>query len=176
LHIKKSTGTLRPQSRRWLAPAADNNPLTEGAIQPLAGGTTLIDLMKLDVMRAPRRGRHQSACGGVVTINLEGGICGSARWRGCRMLSQPRNSAQLSRGRRCAQARRQPATAKHGDARGNVLQRTRCSYFRDVSYDNCNSATRDPAAPRCKGSTARMPCSGHQSNASQPTPAISRKP
>ena len=31
--------------------ATDNNPLTESKIQPLAGGTTLIDLMKLDVMR-----------------------------------------------------------------------------------------------------------------------------
>src|SRR5258708_25970974 len=33
------------------AAATDNNPLTESPIQPLAGGTTLIDLMKLDVMR-----------------------------------------------------------------------------------------------------------------------------
>src|SRR6184192_2894855 len=31
--------------------AASNNPLAEAATQPLAGGTTLIDLMKLDVMR-----------------------------------------------------------------------------------------------------------------------------
>ena len=33
------------------AAAAANDPLTEASIQPLAGGTTLIDLMKLDVMR-----------------------------------------------------------------------------------------------------------------------------
>ena len=33
------------------AAATDNNALTESKIQPLAGGTTLIDLMKLDVMR-----------------------------------------------------------------------------------------------------------------------------
>ncbi|MBW8858049.1 MAG: FAD binding domain-containing protein, partial [Bradyrhizobium sp.] len=31
--------------------AAANNPLTKATAQPLAGGTTLIDLMKLDVMR-----------------------------------------------------------------------------------------------------------------------------
>src|SRR5262249_50094289 len=31
--------------------ASDNNPLTQANAQPLAGGTTLIDLMKLDVMR-----------------------------------------------------------------------------------------------------------------------------
>src|SRR3569833_240604 len=33
------------------AAAAANNPLTQANAQPLAGGTTLIDLMKLDVMR-----------------------------------------------------------------------------------------------------------------------------
>jgi xanthine dehydrogenase YagS FAD-binding subunit len=33
------------------AAAAANNPLTKAIAQPLAGGTTLIDLMKLDVMR-----------------------------------------------------------------------------------------------------------------------------
>jgi FAD binding domain in molybdopterin dehydrogenase len=31
--------------------AIENTPLTEATVQPLAGGTTLIDLMKLDVMR-----------------------------------------------------------------------------------------------------------------------------
>jgi xanthine dehydrogenase YagS FAD-binding subunit len=34
-----------------LAAAASNIPSTQAAVQPLAGGTTLIDLMKLDVMR-----------------------------------------------------------------------------------------------------------------------------
>src|SRR3954468_13165826 len=33
------------------AVATANNPLTKATAQPLAGGTTLIDLMKLDVMR-----------------------------------------------------------------------------------------------------------------------------
>ena len=33
------------------AAATDNNPLTESAVQPLAGGTTLLDLMKLGVMQ-----------------------------------------------------------------------------------------------------------------------------
>src|SRR5262245_56896843 len=33
------------------AAAANNDPLTQATPQPLAGGTTLIDLMKLDVMR-----------------------------------------------------------------------------------------------------------------------------
>jgi len=33
------------------AAAAANTPLIDAPAQPLAGGTTLIDLMKLDVMR-----------------------------------------------------------------------------------------------------------------------------
>lgn len=33
------------------ATAGDGAPLTQAAAQPLAGGTTLVDLMKLEVMR-----------------------------------------------------------------------------------------------------------------------------
>ena len=44
--------TDAPSAVQALA-AADpaNNPLTDATMQPLAGGTTLLDLMKLDVMR-----------------------------------------------------------------------------------------------------------------------------
>ena len=44
--------TDAPSAVQALAAAASTNTaLTDGAIQPLAGGTTLLDLMKLDVMR-----------------------------------------------------------------------------------------------------------------------------
>src|ERR1700744_2847533 len=33
------------------AAASANGPLVDAGVQPLAGGTTLLDLMKLDVMR-----------------------------------------------------------------------------------------------------------------------------
>src|SRR4030088_375748 len=53
--------------------AAGNNPLTEAAIQPLAGGTTLIDLMKLDVMRPATLVDINPLANGWSDINLEGG-------------------------------------------------------------------------------------------------------
>ena len=42
---------LSSATRALAAAAAANEALTEALGQPLAGGTTLIDLMKLDVMR-----------------------------------------------------------------------------------------------------------------------------
>lgn len=55
------------------AAVVDNAPLTEAAIQPLAGGTTLIDLMKLDVMRPSAVVDINSLSPGWSAINLEGG-------------------------------------------------------------------------------------------------------
>jgi xanthine dehydrogenase YagS FAD-binding subunit len=121
------------------AAAASNNPLTEAEVQPLAGGTTLIDLMKLDVMR-PRT---------VVDINP---------------LAEQWSAIDLSTDHlRLGAMARMADVADNADVRhhypvivqalqlaasqqirnmatlgGNVLQRTRCSYFRDVSYQACN--------------------------------------
>src|ERR1700716_2426864 len=55
------------------AAAAGNNPLTEAAIQPLAGGTTLIDLMKLDVMRPTPLVDINPLASAWSAVNLEGG-------------------------------------------------------------------------------------------------------
>lgn len=114
-------------------------PRTEAAIQPLAGGTTLIDLMKLDVMRPST----------VVDINPLG-----AKWS---RIDQDGDTLRLG-----ALARMSDVAAHSGVQRdypviadslklaaspqlrnmatlgGNVLQRTRCSYFRDTSYASCN--------------------------------------
>jgi xanthine dehydrogenase YagS FAD-binding subunit len=108
--------------------------------QYLAGGTTLLDLMKLDVMRPVR----------VIDINA----------------LQQTNSGKIEfgpKGLRLGAMVRMAQAADHPDVRknfpvivqalqlaasaqirnmaslgGNVLQRTRCSYFRDTSYPNCN--------------------------------------
>jgi xanthine dehydrogenase YagS FAD-binding subunit len=106
----------------------------------VAGGTTLIDLMKLDVMRPER----------MIDINA---LDRTALGR----IDADRSGLRLGALVRMAQA------AEHPDIRhaypmitqalqlaasqqlrnmaslgGNVLQRTRCQYFRDVSYDACN--------------------------------------
>jgi xanthine dehydrogenase YagS FAD-binding subunit len=106
----------------------------------LAGGTTLIDLMKLDVMRPEI----------VIDINaLEHTALGS--------IEADANGLQLGALVRMADAADHPVVRRDypviaqslllaasaqlrnmASLGGNVLQRTRCTYFRDVSYAACN--------------------------------------
>jgi xanthine dehydrogenase YagS FAD-binding subunit len=106
----------------------------------LAGGTTLIDLMKLDVMRPEI----------VIDISaLEHTALGS--------IEADANGLQLGALVRMADAADHPVVRRDypviaqslllaasaqlrnmASLGGNVLQRTRCTYFRDVSYAACN--------------------------------------
>jgi xanthine dehydrogenase YagS FAD-binding subunit len=111
-----------------------------GARQLLAGGTTLVDLMKLDVMRPAE----------VVDINaLASGPMGriEANRRGLRLggLVRMAEAADHPKIRRdypmIAQSlalAASPQIRNMASLAGNVLQRTRCPYFRDVSYTECN--------------------------------------
>lgn len=110
------------------------------AVSLLAGGTTLLDLMKLDVMRPAK----------VVDINaLETGPMGriKANGRGVRLgaLVRMADAAEHPHIRRTypviAQSLKLAASQQirnMASLGGNVLQRTRCPYFRDVSYSSCN--------------------------------------
>jgi len=105
----------------------------------LAGGTTLIDLMRLDVMTAD------------VVIDINGMSNGYAG------VENEGDSVRLGALTRMAEAAEHPilrrdfpaiaqslALAASPQLRnmatlgGNVLQRTRCSYFRDPSWTRCN--------------------------------------
>ncbi len=109
-------------------------------VQYKAGGTTLIDLMKLDVMRPDivvdvtgldDPGMHR------VDQNGDGLRIGS-------LVSMARLHADaamirdypiLTESLWQAASQQLRNMARLG---GNVLQRTRCAYFRDTSYDQCN--------------------------------------
>ena len=116
-----------------------NDPLTESAVQPLAGGTTLIDLMKLDVMRPSTLVDINPLAGAWSTINLEGGnLWLGALARMSDVAANPEvqhNYPVVADALRLAASQQLRNMATLG---GNVLQRTRCTYFRDVSYENCN--------------------------------------
>jgi xanthine dehydrogenase YagS FAD-binding subunit len=122
-----------------LAAAASNAPLTEAAIQPLAGGTTLIDLMKLDVMRPSAVVDINPLANVWSSINLEDGNLGlGAMARMADVADHPdvrRNYPVVADSLRLAASQQLRNMASLG---GNVLQRTRCPYFRDISYANCN--------------------------------------
>ena len=125
--------------RAATAPGAASSALSNPT-QYLAGGTTLLDLMKLEVMR-PRT---------VVDINgLADGALGRIEPRrdGVRLgaLVRMADAADDPTIRRqCPMIAQSLALAASQQIRnmaslgGNVLQRTRCAYFRDVSYAACN--------------------------------------
>jgi xanthine dehydrogenase YagS FAD-binding subunit len=125
---------------QFIAAAATGfTPLTDGTVQILAGGTTLVDLMKLDVMRPAT----------VVDINPL-----ASQWSGITLdgndlklgaLAKMADVAEHDQVKRLypviADTLKLAASAQLRNMAtlgGNVLQRTRCTYFRDVSYENCN--------------------------------------
>lgn len=120
-------------------------PATGATVEFLAGGTNLLDYMKLDAMRPEA----------VVDINgLQGahGRIDSTR-DGLRLgalvrMSQAADDATVNRDYPViAETLKLAASAQirnMASLAGNVLQRTRCSYFRDVTWRACNK--REPGS------------------------------
>jgi xanthine dehydrogenase YagS FAD-binding subunit len=113
--------------------------------QFLAGGTTLLDLMKLDVMRPDT----------VIDINAladrHGGIEFSGNGLRLGALAHMADAAEHPQLRRdypvvaqSLQLAASPQLRNMATLGGNVLQRTRCNYFRDPSWAQCNK--RDPGS------------------------------
>lgn len=111
----------------------------KGEAQFLAGGTTLIDLMKLDVMRPEE----------VIDIGALDGTYAAvqADARGLQLgafahMSEVADNADVRRDypaiAQSLDLAASPQLRNMATLGGNVLQRTRCSYFRDVSWGECN--------------------------------------
>src|SRR5882757_8869760 len=108
--------------------------------QYLAGGTTLLDLMKLDVMR-PTRLIDINALKDRRLSQIELGANGLRLGALVRMSDAAEHTDVLKQFPVIAQALQLAASAQlrnMASLGGNVLQRTRCTYFRDTSYSNCN--------------------------------------
>jgi xanthine dehydrogenase YagS FAD-binding subunit len=115
---------------------------TNAQVQFLAGGTTLIDLMKLDVLRPQRvidlgsvRGSEDD-----VEINATGLKLGAF----AKMSKVARHPGVLSGYPAIAQSLQLAASAQLRNMAtlgGNVLQKTRCPYYRDPSWSACNKRT-----------------------------------
>ncbi|MGE5535546.1 MAG: FAD binding domain-containing protein [Acidobacteriota bacterium] len=114
--------------------------------QFLAGGTTLIDLMKLDVMRPQTvtdiNALERSPAGGI-----EFGPGGLRLGAMVRMAEAADHADVRENYPVIAQSLQLAASAQlrnMASLGGNVLQRTRCTYFRDTSYTACNK--REPGS------------------------------
>jgi len=132
--------TDAPSAIQALAAAAtSNNALTEATVQPLAGGTTLIDLMKLDVMRPMTVVDINPLARAWSAINLDDG---NLRLGALARMSDVAVNPEIQRSypviADALKLAASPQLRNMATLGGNVLQRTRCSYFRDVSYASCN--------------------------------------
>jgi len=108
--------------------------------QFIAGGTTLLDLMKLDVMRPQRvvdiNALHDNGFG-----DIDLGPRGLRLGAMVRMAEAADHDEIKTNFPVVSQALQLAASAQlrnMASLGGNVLQRTRCTYFRDTSYANCN--------------------------------------
>lgn len=134
-----------------MAPGGEHPP------QYLAGGTNLLDLMKLDVMRPAALveiGALRAAYGAVTAD--EAGLRLGALVRMSAAAGHPAVrrdypvlSGALSQAA-SAQLRNMASLA------GTVLQRTRCNYFRDTSWRSCNKRTPGSGCAAIPGVNRRL--------------------
>src|SRR5438105_1371963 len=116
---------------------------TDAPAQFLAGGTTLLDLMKLDVMR-PQTVIDINAFERALLGHIEPGETGIRLGALARMADAAehdtirRDYPVIAQSLKLAASQQLRNMASLG---GNVLQRTRCTYFRDLSYAACNKRT-----------------------------------
>ena len=118
---------------------------TGGATQFIAGGTTLSDLMKLDVMRPERLVDVNSASSGPAG-QIEATGSGLRLGALVRMAEAAEHPAVKTDYPVIAQALQLAASQQirnMASLGGNLLQRTRCEYFRQVSWP-CNK--REPGS------------------------------
>ncbi len=139
---------MRPFSLDRIASDADIRHLAEAfgdtsdvaaPTQYLGGGTTLLDLMKLDVMRPERLVAigDLGTAHGQISVD-ETGVTLGALVRMSAAADHPvlrRDYPALSDALSQAAS---PQLRNMATLGGNVLQRTRCSYFRDPSWAACN--------------------------------------
>jgi xanthine dehydrogenase YagS FAD-binding subunit len=132
-----------PATVMRIGAAARGSSALANPTQYLAGGTTLLDLMKLDVMR-PQTVVDINALGGGTLGRIEaapGGLRLGALVRMADAAEHPairRDCPMIAQSLQLAASQQIRNMASLG---GNVLQRTRCTYFRDVSYTACNKRT-----------------------------------
>ena len=145
-----------PDSAAAVATAAKAKTAQQGAdVRFIAGGTTLLDLMKLNVETPARLIDINRLALGKIEATAEGGLMIGATVRNSALAHHPavqRDYAVLSQAilaGASAQLRNMATTA------GNLLQRTRCMYFRDTAMP-CNKRELGTGCPAITGSNRML--------------------
>jgi len=145
-----------PDSAAAVAAAAKAKTAQQGAdVRFIAGGTTLLDLMKLNVETPARLVDINRLALGKVEATPEGGLKIGATVRNSDLAHHPaveRDYGVLSQALlsgASAQLRNMATTG------GNLLQRTRCAYFRDTAMP-CNKREPGTGCPAITGSNRTL--------------------
>jgi xanthine dehydrogenase YagS FAD-binding subunit len=103
----------------------------------VAGGTLVVDLLRLDVERPAKL----VDLNGVLSTTLtwsEGGVTVGAGVKNTDLAYEPRVMSELPLLSQALLSGASPQLRNMATVGGNLLQRTRCSYFRDVAESACN--------------------------------------
>ncbi|HTK35076.1 MAG TPA: xanthine dehydrogenase family protein subunit M [Caulobacteraceae bacterium] len=123
----------------------------------LAGGTTLIDLMKLDVMRPTTLIDINALARDHSEIRLDGG---QLRLGALARMSDVADSPVVRREfpliAQSLDLAASPQIRNMASLGGNVLQRTRCTYFRDTSWAACNKRNPGSGCAAMQGENRRL--------------------
>ena len=136
--------------------SAPHPPANAAPAQFIAGGTTILDLMKLDVMRPETLIDISGfvANHGKVEVDAKGLRLGAF----VRMSEAADNPQIISQYPVIAESLKLAASAQLRNMAtlgGNVLQRTRCPYFRDVAWRQCNKRAPDSGCAALEGSNRK---------------------
>jgi xanthine dehydrogenase YagS FAD-binding subunit len=115
-------------------------PAVHARSQYIAGGTTLVDLMKLDVMRpelVTDINQLEHTPSGLIEFGPKGLWLG-ALVRMATAAGHPDIRKNFPVVAQSLELAASPQIRNMATLGGNVLQRTRCTYFRDTSYSACN--------------------------------------
>jgi len=128
----------------------------------IAGGTDLLQLMKNDVV-APRRlidlsrslSRDISVANGKLQL---GALCGMAQ-----VAAHPQVVSEFPAISQALLLSASPQIRNMGTVGGNLLQRTRCGYFRDAGFP-CNKREPGSGCPALRGDNRELAILGGSSN------------
>ncbi len=112
---------------------------TGAGAQYLAGGTVLLDLMKLGVMQPGTLINIGDLRGALGTVSLDGtGLHLGALARMAEVADHPEVAQNYPMVAQALHSAASPQLRNMASLAGTVLQRTRCSYFRDPGWEACN--------------------------------------
>lgn len=146
-----------------LQQASEFNGDTPAEFRFIAGGTTLVDLMKLNV-EAPSKLLDITGLGlDKIETTSKGGLKIGALVRNSELANHPVVRSHFSVLSEAILAGASPQLRNRATTGGNLLQRTRCLYFRDEAFD-CNRRVPGSGCPAIEGHHRNLAILGTSDN------------